>query len=153
MKSSYLRNVIGGGALAFSLLLGIGMSSSVMAQQDRDYDQYRRDRNYNQNRDRDNDQYRRDRDWRRGRGYGDGYPNLGGSFDFRQTALNAGYNEGIKQGRSDRDHRRRYDFRGQSAYQKATHDYDSRKGADRELYRTYYRMAYERGYEAGWNGY
>jgi hypothetical protein len=30
---------------------------------------------------------RRGRDW-------DGYPNLGGSFDLRQTALNAGYNEG-----------------------------------------------------------
>src|SRR5262249_15502139 len=35
---------------------------------------------------------------RRGRNW-DGYPNLGGSYDLRQTALNAGYNEGSKQGR------------------------------------------------------
>src|SRR5204862_7925487 len=42
---------------------------------------------------------------RRGRNW-DGYPNWGGSFDLRQTALNAGYNEGSKEGRNDRDHNR-----------------------------------------------
>jgi hypothetical protein len=40
---------------------------------------------------------------RRGRGRNwDGYPNWGGTFELRQTALNAGYNEGAKLGREDR---------------------------------------------------
>src|SRR5436190_23396993 len=36
----------------------------------------------------------------------DGYPNWGGSYQLRETALNAGYNEGQKQGRDDRSHNR-----------------------------------------------
>jgi hypothetical protein len=75
----------------------------------------------------------------------------GGSFQLRQTALNAGYNEGIKQGRNDRNKRNRSDYRDKSAYRKATQDYSSRLG-DRELYRRYYREAYPNGYDDGING-
>src|ERR1700674_4483300 len=78
-------------------------------------------------------QNRRNRNW-------DGYPNWGGSYDLRQTALNAGYNEGSKEGRSDRARNRQANFQDFSAYQKATKDYSSRLG-DRELYRRYYRKA------------
>lgn len=98
-----------------------------------------RDRNDNGN------QHRRGRNW-------DQYGNYGGSFQLRQTALNAGYNEGIKQGHNDRNKRNRNGYQGQGAYQKATQDYSSGLG-DRELYRRYYREAYENGYEAGINGY
>lgn len=86
---------------------------------------------------------------RRGRNW-DRYGNYGGSFDLRQTALNAGYNEGIKEGRKDRG-RGGYDFRNNSAYRDATTDYSSRLG-DRELYRRYYREGYENGYNDGLNG-
>src|SRR5437660_489704 len=89
-------------------------------------------------------QLRRNRNW-------DGYPNWGGSYDLRQTALNAGYNEGSKEGRSDRDRGRHSDYSSFSAYQNATKDYNSRLG-DRELYRRYYREGFENGYEDGWNG-
>src|SRR5882762_7743624 len=75
----------------------------------------------------------------------DGYPNWGGSFDLRQTALNAGYNEGTKEGRNDRARNRHANFQDFSAYQKATKDYSSRLG-DRELYRRYFRKAFESGY-------
>ena len=88
---------------------------------------------------------------RRGRSWDD-YGNYGGSFQLRQTALNAGYNEGIKQGRGDRTKRNPSDYRGGGAYEKATKDYSSGLG-DRELYRRYYREAYENGYDAGVNGY
>lgn len=87
---------------------------------------------------------------RRGRNW-DGYGNLGGSAELRQTALNAGYNEGIKQGQKDRN-RRNGDFQGEGAYQKATKDYSSRLG-DREVYQRYFRAAYENGYNDGLNGY
>src|SRR5882672_11814087 len=81
----------------------------------------------------------RNRNW-------DGYPSWGGSYDLRQTALNAGYNEGSKEGRSDRDRGRHSDYSSFSAYEKATKDYSSRLG-DRELYRRYFQLAFARGYE------
>lgn len=131
MKTKHSQSKIGVAVLVFSLLLGIGFAFSATAQA-----QYPDDR-YTQERDR-HDQNRRGRNW-------DRYGNYGGSFDLRQTALNAGYNEGLREGRRDRDRGRRADFRNQSTYQKATKDYSSRLG-DRELYRRYFREAYENGY-------
>ena len=88
---------------------------------------------------------------RRGRNW-DGYGNYGGSFQLRQTALNAGYNEGNKQGRKDRNRRNNNSLESQSAYQRATQDYNSRLG-DRALYQRYFREAYENGFSDGVNGY
>jgi hypothetical protein len=105
----------------------------------------RDDRYRNRDRNDNGDQNRRGRNW-------DGYGNFGGSFQLRQTALNAGYNEGIKQGRDDRNRRNRSDYRDGGAYQKATKDYSSRLG-DRELYRRYFRGAFENGYDDGYSGY
>ena len=82
----------------------------------------------------------------------DGYGNFGGSFQLRQTALNAGFGEGVKQGRSDRKNREDRGFKGRSTYQDATKDYSSRLG-DRELYQRYFREAYEHGYADGIGGY
>ena len=82
----------------------------------------------------------------------DGYPDWGGSFQLRQTALNAGYNEGIKEGRKDRQHGDRFDFRDEGTYQKGTKDYSSKLGS-RELYQRYLRLAFENGYNDGYNGY
>ena len=76
----------------------------------------------------------------------DGYPNWGGSYQLRETALNAGYNEGVKEGRNDRARNRYRNYSDFSAYNDATHDYSSRSG-DRDLYRRYYRLAFERGYD------
>ena len=101
-----------------------------------------------------NDRYDRYRDRkqnRRGRN-DDGYTNFGGSSQLRQSALNAGFNEGLKQGRSDRSKRNDNGYRNQNTYQKATKDYNSKLG-DREIYRRYFREAYEHGYEDGISGY
>jgi hypothetical protein len=92
-----------------------------------------------------------DRNNRRGRNW-DRYGSYGGSFELRQTALNAGYNEGIKQGRNDGKKGRHRSLRDFSAYQKATDDYSSKLG-DKELYRRYYREGFENGYEDGFSGY
>jgi hypothetical protein len=149
-------------AILFSLaiLFGLGVAASgTVEAQYRNDPQYRNDQRNQRNRDRDyRDQRRRERDtewrtnnWRRGR-YNDGYPDLGGSVDFRQTALNAGYNEGIKAGRDDRRRSRAYEFRDESAYQEANKDYSSR-GGDRGLYQTYFRQAFANGYADGYSGY
>jgi hypothetical protein len=152
MKSNHFKNTIGGAVLASALLFGISTASGVTAQaQNPNDDQYQRNRDRNNDRgqgrrdDGRNDRNRRGRNW-------DGYRNYGGSFQLRQTALNAGYNEGIKEGRKDRSHRDRFDFRDEGAYQKATKDYSSRLG-DRWTYQRYFRDAFENGYEAGYNGY
>jgi hypothetical protein len=89
-----------------------------------------------------NDNVGRDRNW-------DRYGNYGGSFDLRQTALNAGYNEGLKVGQNDRGRNRTSDYRNSTAYQRATTDYSSRLG-DRELYRRYYREGFQTGYNDGY---
>jgi hypothetical protein len=122
MNIRHLPNKIAGIILGLTLLLVIGAGSSTTG-----YAQYR-----------DNDQNRRGRDW-------DGYPRLGGSYELRQTALNAGYNEGTKEGRNDRARGRRANYQDFSAYQKATKDYNSRLG-DRDRYRRYFRAAFESGY-------
>jgi hypothetical protein len=128
-------------ALTLSLLSGVGLATASTTQA-----QYGSGQTYQYQRDQD-----RGRGEHRGRNW-DRYGNYGGSFQLRQTALNAGYNEGIKQARKDRGHRRRSDFRDSSAYRSADHDYNSRLG-DKELYRRYYREGYENGYNDGLNGY
>ena len=145
MKLIDFKNKLAGTLFALALLFGIGLAANSTANaQYPQYpnDRYRRDRDY-----RDQDQRRRDTTTgviSRGR-TNDSYPNYGGSFDFRQTALNAGYNEGMKAGRDDRNHNRRFEFRDSSAYQRASKDYNSRMG-DRGLYQTYFRQAFQTGY-------
>jgi hypothetical protein len=131
-----------GGILGLFLLLSIGMAASQTAQA-----QYR-DR-YPQTRDRDwqrqNDDWRRrDRDWDRDDRYG--------NFQLRQTALNAGYNEGMKAGRRDRNRGERFEYRDEGAYRSANKDYSSRLG-DRNLYQQFFRQGFANGYNDGYRYY
>lgn len=167
MKSNYFKTIAGTAVMAFSLIVGV---SSIAAAQYRDpyqNDRYRRQQEQlrrqqaeqirlQQERARrdQNDQWNRGRNQdQRGRGRGDGYPNWGGNYELRQTALNAGYNEGAKQGRNDRNRNRGYgsDFRNNGSYRSADKDYNGRFG-DRELYRRYFQMAFENGYADGLRG-
>jgi hypothetical protein len=93
----------------------------------------------------DNNRNRRGRNW-------DQYGGYGGSSQLRQTALNAGYNNGLQEGRKDRSRGDRFDYRDEGDYQNATEDYSSRFG-DRELYRRYFREGFASGYEDGYRGY
>jgi hypothetical protein len=150
MKSNYLKNKVGGAVLGLSLLAGIGMASASTAQA-----QWPGDRNDQIRRTRTNDpwQVRRNRDYRNRRNNsGDDYPNYGGTFELRQTALNAGYNNGIEAGRRDRQRGRYYDISSQREFQRASKDYSSRLG-DRNLYSEYFRLAFPRCYDAGYQGY
>lgn len=153
MKSIHLKGTMGKVLLSFSLLLGIGLMSSMTA-----HAQYRNDQGTWQNGTYGQQDRRDRRDWRRDRRNGrngrndDGYGNYGGSFELRQTALNAGANEGNKAGRKDRSRGERYDFRDEGEYQKGTKDYSSRLG-DRSIYQRYFREAFEHGYADGYNGY
>src|SRR5215207_1459782 len=91
------------------------------------------------------------REARRGREWGN-YGGWGGSQQLRQTALNAGYNNGIQEGRRDRQRGERFNFTDESDYRKATEDYSSRLG-NKALYQRFFRHGFENGYRDGWNGY
>lgn len=133
MKRDRLKNRSGSAFLVFSLLFGLGMILSTTARAQSQDDRYGRDR--------DNaSQDRRGRDW-------DRYGNYGGSAELRRTALNAGYNEGVRAGRKDRGNGRRTEYRNLSSYQRAMRDYSSSLG-DRELYRRYFREGFEDGFNA-----
>ncbi|MDX6710073.1 MAG: hypothetical protein QOH96_1089 [Blastocatellia bacterium] len=155
------KNRIGGTILGFSLLFGFGATAATTVQAQglnarlnlTQQDRYQQDRDqqdrYQRDRDNNRDQ-NRDRGRRRGRN-NDGYPNLGGTFQLRQTALNAGYNEGIKEGRNDRRRNRTSDFRSYNSFRRADKDYNRRNG-DKELHRRYFQMAFETGYNDGLDG-
>lgn len=87
--------------------------------------------------------FAQDRNW-------DRYGNYGGSAQLRQTALNAGYNEGVRTGNDDRQNRRQSNYQNSSSYRRATQDYNSRLG-DRTLYQRYFREAFESGYNFNGN--
>jgi len=131
MKTDQLQNRIGTAFLVFSILFGTGIALSLNAHAQTPDDRYTRDRDRN-----NGDQDRRGRDW-------DRYGNYGGSSELRRTALTAGYDEGVREGRKDRGSRT--ELRNLSSYQRATKDYSPRLG-DRELYRRYFREAFEDGY-------
>lgn len=144
-------------ALGLFLLLP---TVSVSAQWGNNQRRDRRDDRYERRDQRRDDRWdrrdqRRDDRWDRRegrRGRGDNYPNYGGSFQLRQTALNAGYNSGIERGRRDRNRGERFDPSRHSDYRNANKDYSSRLG-DRYIYQRYFRDAFQTGYRDGYNGY
>lgn len=160
MKINMLTKRVIGAVFGLSLLLGIGMAAGTQVQAQYRDSQWQRDQIRRQ-REWERDQRRRQResqrDWRYDRNgrngrNDDGYPNYGGSYQLRQTALNAGYNEGIKEGRKDRSNGDRFEYRDEEDYRNANTDYSSRFG-DRSLYAQYFRQAFVNGYTDGYRGY
>lgn len=170
MQTKSWKNRIGSAILGVSLLLGIGFASSVTTQAQYQNDRYERQRQY------EREQRRRQREWEREQrrrqreaarygnygGYNNGqyggyrnddnYSNYGGSYEFRQTALNAGYNEGRRAGMEDRSRGEGYNYADEGHYRSADKDYNSRYG-NREMYRQYFRQAFANGYADGYRGY
>lgn len=151
MNIKTLGKKIGGAVLTLAFVFGVYAASIGTAQAQYPYGRDRSAQDRDRDRDRDRDDRDRNRRGRRGRNW-DRYDNYGGNYQLRQTALNAGYNEGIKEGRKDRNRRERYDFGDFKSYREATKDYNSRLG-DRELYRRYFRQGFENGYADGYRGY
>ena len=66
-----------------------------------------------------------------------------------EKALEAGYNEGFRAGRADRQDGWRYDYREAFAYKDANYGYDGRY-IEQDEYNHYFREGFERGYEDGY---
>ena len=154
MKMNLLTKRVIGFVFALSLLLGIGLTASSEAKAQYQDPYWRQQEQIRRQREWERQQRRRQRDDRRydDRRYDDNYGNYGGSFQLRQTALNAGYNEGIKEGRKDRSRGERYEFRDEEDYRNANTDYSSRLGS-RSLYQAYFRQGFQNGYADGYRGY
>jgi hypothetical protein len=156
MKINMLTKRVMGVVFGLSLLLGIGIASSaeVQAQYQNPYwrqEQLRREQLRRQ-REWQREQQRRQREAQRDWRYDNDRWGYGGSFQLRQTALNAGYNEGIKEGRKDRSRGDRFEYRDEEDYRNANTDYSSRLG-NRDLYRQYFRQGFANGYSDGYRGY
>jgi type II secretory pathway pseudopilin PulG len=172
MKLNSMKN-FGGAILGLLLFVGITLVSSTTAQAQYPYpnqDQYRRQqreaqRQAQRERQRqaqqsgwydqygnwhangsNNQVYNNQGYYNRGRTT-DNYGYYGGSSYARQTALNAGYNAGLRAGRDDR-RSGRYNPYNHSEYRSATKDYNSRDG-DRSAYQQYFREAFINGYSDG----
>ena len=157
MKSNYIMSKLGAAFFAFAILFGIGIASSVPVQAQYQNDQWRRDRAEQRRLERErqreiarqqrrqNRDYNNDNDWNRRRRDSDGYGNYGGSYELRQTALNTGFNDGLKAGREDRNRNERFNYTDERDFQNATKGYSSRFG-DRSLYQRYYREGFSHGY-------
>jgi hypothetical protein len=151
MKMRSKVNGILKGASALALGLMFVLPTTALAQyggnQRRDDRQDLREERREDRRDR----RERRRDERRGRDWGNN-GNWGGSQQLRQTALNAGYNNGIKAGRNDERKGRNFNFTDENDYRNASKDYSSRLGS-KSLYQRYFRQGFENGYSDGYNGY
>src|ERR1051325_5858374 len=137
MKHNRAASTLGKLFLAFSFLFGIGICTSTTAQAQWQNDPYYRqnDRDYRREqrrreREARREQRHRNRDYYGNNGYGygnndygyrdaDGYGNYGGSFNLRQTALNAGFADGVKEGRKDRERNERYNYADEDKYREA----------------------------------
>jgi hypothetical protein len=158
MKINLLAKRVLGFVFAVSLLLGVGLTASSEANaqyQDPYWRQQREEQREQQRRQREweREQRRRNRDDRRyDNGRYDQYGQYGAYANFRQTALNAGYNEGIKEGRRDRNRGQRYNLFDLRAYRNADTDYNSRYG-NKAMYQQYFRQGFQNGYADGLRGY
>ena len=151
MKINLLTKRVIGVVFGLSLLLGIGMTASSEAQAQYRDPSWQREQNRRQ-RDWEREQRRRQRQAQRDSRYDDNRYGYGGSNQLRQTALNAGYNEGIKEGRKDRNNGDRFEYRDEEDYRNANTDYSSRLG-NRDLYQQYFRQGFVNGYSDGYRGY
>lgn len=158
MKSKLLKKRLVGAILGLCLLVGIGITSGVTTQAQWPNDRAWQREQLRRQRQLEREQLRRQRQAMRNQsryGYQDRYgydDRYGSSSQLRQTALNAGYNEGLKEGRKDRQNGERFEYRDEGDFQNATIDYSSRLG-NRELYRQYFRQGFANGYNDGYRGY
>ena len=83
----------------------------------------------------------------------------GGSGGYYQTdyrgaellrqAVNAGYQQGFRQGQMDRNNRRNGGYYGSNVYRNGSYGYQSY--VDRQQYQYYFQQGFERGYQDGYN--
>jgi hypothetical protein len=141
MNLNQSNSKLGGLLLAYSLLLGIAMLSSVTVQAQYPWGRDRQDRR-DRDRDRD-DRNRRDDRYGRSGGYG---------YNVYQIAQSRGYQDGLNTGASDGQRGQSYNPQRSHYYQNATYGYNSSYG-NKNGYKQAYRDGFLRGYQEGFRRY
>ena len=84
------------------------------------------------------------------------YRNGGGYYqtdqrgaDLLRQAVNAGYQQGYRQGQIDRQNRRNVGYYGNNVYRSGTYGYQSY--VDRSQYQHYFQQGFQRGYQDGYD--
>jgi hypothetical protein len=84
-------------------------------------------------------------------GSGNGYPNAGYGYGNLAQARNIGYNDGLNDGRVDRQTGHSFRPTQGDNFKNADRGYNSSFG-DRQTYKDTYRQGYQQGYQLGYNG-
>jgi hypothetical protein len=69
--------------------------------------------------------------------------------ELLRQAVNAGYQQGYRQGQIDRQNRRNGGYYGSNIYRSGTYGYQSY--VDRSQYQYYFQQGFQRGYQDGYN--
>ena len=69
--------------------------------------------------------------------------------ELLRQAVNAGYQQGYRQGQIDRQNRRNGGYYGSNVYRNGTYGYQSY--VDRSQYQHYFQQGFQRGYQDGYN--
>lgn len=69
--------------------------------------------------------------------------------ELLRQAVNAGYQQGIRAGQSDRNSRRNRSWNNSSVYQNGSYGYQSY--VDRSQYQYYFQQGFQKGYQDGYN--
>lgn len=69
--------------------------------------------------------------------------------ELLRQAVNAGYQQGYRQGQIDRQNRRSGGYYGSNVYRSGTYGYQSY--VDRSQYQYYFQQGFQRGYQDGYN--
>ena len=69
--------------------------------------------------------------------------------ELLRQAVNAGYQQGFRQGQLDRQYRRNGGYYGSNVYRSGTYGYQSY--VDRQQYQYYFQQGFQRGYQDGFN--
>ena len=69
--------------------------------------------------------------------------------ELLRQAVNAGYQQGYREGQLDRQYRRNGGYYGSNVYRSGTYGYQSY--VDRQQYQYYFQQGFQRGYQDGYN--
>lgn len=70
-------------------------------------------------------------------------------YELLRQAVNSGYQQGYRQGETDRRYGRGYNYYGNNVYSSGTYGYQSYVARDQ--YQYYFQQGFQRGYEDGYN--
>lgn len=146
MKFLNIKSLLSVGVLSVVGL--VGMSQTTMAQGNRQWNQQQKQYQKQQKQYQKAQKQAAKRQYRvyRNGGY---YQTDQRGAELLREAVNAGYQQGYRQGQVDRNNRRNGGYNGSSVYRNGNYGYQSY--VNRQQYQYYFQQGFQRGYQDGVN--